>query len=239
MNFLAPLLVGAGGSLLDKLTNKKTKVSQISNLTGSQGDVLSQMMQSLGPLPKTAQNPLYQQGSNLISTMLQGGRNEGLERPLMRQFQEETLPQIGERFSGSSGSSALNQALARAAENLLGDIGTMRAQNQQSALQQALGYAQIPFQEYNQIAGLGLGRQAFNTAQKPPNQGFLGGVLGGIGPALGQRFSGSIMDSLGLGESDSFDKAFQGDWYDTRWNYKTGAPGGYRGSGTGPQVGGY
>jgi hypothetical protein len=206
MNFLAPLAVGAGGSLLEKLfgNSGKTKMGSISTQTPEQQQLLKNLIGSLGQAPQNiSQNQTYQQGNTLLSQLLSGGPNEGLERPLMRQFSESTIPQIGEQFSGSSGSSALNQALAKAAENLLGDIGTMRSQNQISALGQVLPFAKAPSDDYRAGAQLALGQNAFQTTQQPGQQGFLGSVLGGIAPAYGQHLGKGF-----AGENDMFGSLF-------------------------------
>lgn len=206
MNFIAPLAVGAGGSLLEKLfgNSGKTKTGQLATQTPEQQSLLKNLIASLGEAPAPlGQNQTYQQGSTLLSQLLSGGPNEGLERPLLRQFSESTIPQIGEQFSGSSGSSALNQALAKAAENLLGDIGTMRSQNQMSALGQALPYAQAPGQDYRNGAQLALQQQPFQTTQQAGQQGFLGSVLGGIAPVIGNQLGKGF-----AGENDMFGTLF-------------------------------
>ncbi len=56
------------------------------------------------------------------------GALNALDEPLMRQFNEEVIPSIAERFTslGAQGSSSFGQAAAHAGQSLMGDLGAQR-----------------------------------------------------------------------------------------------------------------
>ncbi len=69
---------------------------------------------------------------------------EQFENPMMQQFQRKTLPGIAERFAGmnAGSSSALNQTLGEAGNDLQMNLANHRAQLKQFALQHLLGMGQ-------------------------------------------------------------------------------------------------
>ncbi len=105
--------------------------------------------------------------------------------PAMRQFQEEIVPGLAERFSGlgAQKSSGFQQALARSGENLATRLGEARGRQQQGLLGALLSQVMQP---------------QFNTQYTPGgptglSQG-LGALAGGIGKGLGQSFGEGGMD---------------------------------------------
>jgi hypothetical protein len=172
------------------LGKSKTKVGQISNLTPEQSQVLATLLGSLGTPPTASQNPLYQQGSDVLSMLLGGGGDQALEAPIMQQYQQDILPSIMERFSGSRGSGSLNQTLSQSSVDLAMQLAGMRSQNRMGALGQVPQYASMPMSDYLNLAGLGLGSRSFDTYQQQatPNmiQSLLAGVAGPVGQSIGQ-----------------------------------------------------
>ncbi len=72
-----------------------------STLNPQQSSILQQLLSSLsGQQGNIQQNPLYQSGQAHIQNIL-GGDTSNFEAPLMRQFQEQIIPQLAERFSGA------------------------------------------------------------------------------------------------------------------------------------------
>ncbi len=108
------------------------------------------------------QNQGFQNGQNWLNDLFndQNFFNK-FEAPMQRQFQEETLPGIANRFGGmgshgSFGSSFRNQA-NREGEKLQESIAAMRGGMQQQGVNQALQYGQQPInnmmQMYQQLLG--------------------------------------------------------------------------------------
>lgn len=186
-----------GSSWKHPFGNKKkaSSLNQLPTMNAGQSKLLDQLLSQLGNAPPTlGQNKLYQQGSDVLSKMLSGEADTALEGPLMKQFQEEIIPMIQERFSGSSGSSGLNQSLSRAAHDLLQSFGSLRSQNRQSALSQILGYSQAPGNEYYNRASLALGERPFQYQEKPV--GFLGSLLAGGAGTFSQELGKGLYKSV-------------------------------------------
>jgi hypothetical protein len=169
-------------SFKDSLMGTKGKFEQFQTLTPQQKQLFSQLIGGLGG--QTGQ------GMDLLS-MLMGGDQQFLEQmqaPALRQFNEQIIPGIAERFTGAGagaqGSSAFTQALGGAGadltERLAGQRAGMGMQAQQSGLQgllHMLGLAQQP---------------QFGTAYQPGQQGALGGLFGGLGQGLGMMGGGAL-----------------------------------------------
>jgi hypothetical protein len=108
------------------------------------------------------QNPNYQQGQNWLSSLFNDPEFfKNFEAPLQRQFQEETIPGLANRFAsmgsgGSLGSTGFRNQLAREGSNLHTNIAGLRGGLQQQGVNQSLQYAQQPFSNYFNLAGLGL-----------------------------------------------------------------------------------
>ncbi len=160
---------------------------------------------SLGKAPKgyesfSTLNPQQSQMMNMIMQLLSGGGGQmggafgnlqellsgddkafsKFEAPFKRQFEEQTVPGLAERFSGlGSGaqrSSAFGQALSSAGAGLSENIASLRSGLRMQALQQALG----------------LGQNALNTNTMglvPKQQPFWQQLLSGMAPGVGQGIS--------------------------------------------------
>lgn len=142
--------------------------------TAEGNDLLSQILrqsqQSLNNAGDLSQNPLYQQAVQGTQAFLPGGEGfNPIQQEANRNFQQTTIPQILSAFgSGAKSSSALNQALAGAGQNLNTSLGSQLAQMQLQASQQAGGLAQLPFQQGISQAQLGLGTSPYAYVQKQP-----------------------------------------------------------------------
>jgi hypothetical protein len=157
---------------------------QLSTMNSGQKKLLQQLLGSLnGQSSNIQQNPLFQQGSNYLQQLLSGSpeSTQAFEAPAMRQFNEQIIPGIAERFSGmgagSQSSSAFQQALGQAGAGLSERLQALRSGLQTQAVDQSLSYAQQPISNYSNLANLGLGTQSFGYApkQKPFWQGLLQG----------------------------------------------------------------
>jgi len=181
---LAAAIIGGGllsglGSYLG--SRGKGKYEQVSTLLPQQQEQLINLLTQLqGPQAQGLQN---------LQQLLSGSPEAfaKFEAPLQRQFQEETVPALAERFAGlgSHGglsSSGFQQTAAQAGQRLSENLGSMRGQLQMQALNQLMG-----------LMGQGQ-RPAFETTYQQPRQGFLGPALGGIGSGLA---SYGLMGAMG------------------------------------------
>lgn len=167
---------------MDFMFGKQGEMNQVSTQTGGQQDLLSQLMAGLsgggfggGPM-----------GAGMEGLFkLLSGDTEAFEAPLMRNFEENLIPGIAERFSGlgsgAQGSSAFSQGLSSAAGGLTEQLGAMRGGLQQQGMSQLM-----------QMLQTGLGTQSFENVYKPPTQGFAQGMSGGIGSFLGNKLFGGF-----------------------------------------------
>jgi hypothetical protein len=175
--------------------------------TKQQSNFLQQLLGQLqGQSSNIGQNPLFQQGSNFLQQLLSGSpeSSAAFEAPAMRQFNEQIVPGIAERFSGlgagAQSSSAFQQALGQAGAGLSENLQALRSGLQMNALPQALGYAQQPISNLQGFGQLGLGTQTkgFMPKQQPFWQQLLAGLSGGAGQFGGQLGGGFFGKKLGL-----------------------------------------
>jgi hypothetical protein len=168
-------------SLRELLFGRKERVERAPRLTREQQSLLSNLITGGG----IGQAPLYQAGAGLLQQIL-GGQDTGaaaLEAPAMRQFQEEIVPEISERFAGMGGlrSGAFPQALGQAGASLAERLAGMRAQRQMGALGPAMQYAQAPGAQQMGLLGI----SPFETMVRPETGGLLGGLMPGLGGGAG------------------------------------------------------
>lgn len=93
----------------------------------------------------------YQQGLGYLQQLFQPDSESmsAFNEPAMRQFQQEIIPAIAERFSlgDEKGSSGFQNTLAQAGGNLAAMLNQQREQIRQQSLPQLLGYLQAPQQQ--------------------------------------------------------------------------------------------
>lgn len=156
-----------------------------SGMTSSQQKMFNDMM---GMLQKMQQQytPAQQAGVDYLQELFSPEAYSRLEAPAMRQFQEEIVPGIAERFSamgsGSKGSSAMKNSLGRAGVDLATNLASIRQQGMMGALPQALGLQQFPMQAQMGLFGQGVGANIGGL----PYQGIMPGIGLGLGQAFGQ-----------------------------------------------------
>lgn len=177
----------------------KGQSKQSNALSSQQSAFLNQLLGQISPEQFQLQsNPLYQSGQSYLNRLL--GNNpeatRAFEEPALRQYQQQILPSIAERFTGAGaqGSSAFQQTLAQSGKDLALDLQALRSGLQFQALPQAFQYASAPSELGLQLGRLGLGTQAVQNYFQPGQQGLLqsllGGVAGGAAGGFGQ-FAGS------------------------------------------------
>lgn len=153
----------------DFFLGTKDKTQQFSNLNPQQLQSLQSLLgQLMGPLS---------QGFGNINQILSGDAQafQSFEKPMIRQFQEQILPQISEGFGGlgAGSSSGAQQTFARAGERLSENLAAQRGSMQQDAMKQLL-------------SALGIGLSPTNeTLFMPGRPGALHSLFQGGGQALG------------------------------------------------------
>jgi hypothetical protein len=190
-----PALASAAASIFSSLKggsgNKK-----ISNFDKNQQKFFNQYSQNaLGNLGG------QQNVMGLLQSMLDPNSEffKNFENQQMTQFNEQTLPNIAERFAGGASGGALSssgfgQALGGAASGLQSNLAAGKNDMIMKALQQLLG-------QYNQQANTVLGAKPFDLQDQ--GGGFGGGFaqgLANISPGILQQ----LFSSLGGGGGNKF-----------------------------------
>ncbi len=154
------------------LKKKATGTAQQQQFGGQQIiQLLQQMMGQGGGL-----NQANQYDQSLLGQGPEAFNN--FSEPYLQQFQEQILPQIGERFAGMGAlsSSGFGQALGGAGAGLQSQLAQLFSQLQG----QASGRQQGQFQNLSQI---GLGYSPFAYHEKQGTQGFLAPFLTSVASA--------------------------------------------------------
>lgn len=141
---------------------------------------------TLGPGQKRVYNQLQStfgrgaKGLDLFSRLAGGDTSgfEQLEKPAMRQLQEQILPQVAQRYAGQGirGSSGLQTSLSSAAEKFGESLQSQRLGIQQQALNQLLGLGQ-------QLLGTPTEQNVLMRQPESIWSQLLGSLVGGLAPA--------------------------------------------------------
>jgi hypothetical protein len=151
------------------------KIKQIPTMSKEQQALFSQLLGGLsGPLG---------QGFGNLSQILSGDPEafKAYEAPAMRQFNQEIVPGIAERFSslggGAQHSSAFGQQMGQAGAALSENLAAQRAGLQQNAMSQLA-----------QLLGIGVGTPTQQTFYTPESRsyGLFGNMFGGAASGFGQ-----------------------------------------------------
>jgi len=156
--------------LSELLFGKKEVEKQMPTMTPQQEALLNMLVGGMeGATPEMFQ---YLQG------LLSGdeGAYSKFAAPYMRQFEEEIVPGIAERFGGmgAQSSSGFQQALGKAGAGLQENLAALREQLRMGAAGQLQG-----------LLGQGLGTRSFENLYVPQQQGLLHGLAGGMGQGAG------------------------------------------------------
>ena len=179
--------------LLEKLfPGKKEKMQQVPSMAPGQMDLLNQLLGGLGG-GETGGGPMGAGLSNL--QQLLSGDPEAFakfEAPYQRQFQEQTVPGLAERFSGmgagAQGSSAFGQQLGQAGAGLSEGLASLRGGLQQGAMGQLAS-----------LLGIGMGASPFENIFRPQTGGMGQAMAPGIGAGIGSGLAGLFTSGGGGG----------------------------------------
>lgn len=120
----------------------------------------------------------YQQAQDYYNRLLGPNYQQGLEEfsePYIRQFNEQIIPRVGERYAGMNAlsSSGFQQALGGASEDLQSQLAQMFSQYRAQAAQAQTG-------QYNQLTQTGLNYNPFAYVQEEGTKGGLGSFFEGL-----------------------------------------------------------
>lgn len=196
-------------SLVSGLTGNKAK--QGSTFSKGARSAIDDVLQSIKGMKNGAidvtQQPGYQQGQEWLSSLFNDPEFfNKFEAPLQRQFQEQTVPDLANRFAsmgsgGALGSTGFRNQLAREGSNLSTNIAALRGGMQQQGVNQGLQFAQQPFQ--NLMSLYGIGTQPTMNQYQPASPGFgsniasamFGGLSQGYGQYMGQNMANTQQQS--------------------------------------------
>jgi hypothetical protein len=180
-----------------------------STQSGTQISSIEQLLKDLQGMKGGAQdiksNPQYMQGQEYLNGLFNDPQFfDKFEAPLQRQFNEQTVPDLANRFAsqgsgGSLGSTGFRNQLAREGSNLSTNIASLRGGMQQQGVNQSLQYAQQPFNNYAQLMQTALTPYQ-NTYQGPSTGPWSGIAAQGIG-AAGQYFANQPQSNPGQAQS--------------------------------------
>jgi hypothetical protein len=138
-------------------------------------DDIFKMIEGMRGGSDITQNGNYQQGSQWLNSLFNDPEFfKNFEAPLQRQFEEQTVPDLANRFAsmgsgGALGSTGFRNQLAREGSNLGTNIAALRGGMQQQGVNQSLQYGQQPFNNLAQLYQIGLGGGGVNNLYQPPN----------------------------------------------------------------------
>lgn len=172
----------AGGSFFG---GSPGSYEQVSRLTPEQQQLLGQMFPGLSQASGS--------GLDYLNQLLSGDDSAfaDFEAPFKRQFEQEVIPSIAERFAGlgshgSQSSSAMQQTLGQSGRELSENLAAMRSNLKQNALGQLQGLMGQAFQP------------TFESMYRQPTMGALGGLGQGLGQGAGQLFGIKALQGLGV-----------------------------------------
>lgn len=197
-----PMLLAGGASLLSSGLGSDAEWGSTynQNQLNTLDDLLSSLKGMKGSQDIT-KNPMYQQGSEYLMSMFNDPEFfKSFEAPLQRQFQEQTVPQLANRFAGmgsggSTGSTAFRNQLGREGSNLSTNIAALRGNMQMQAIPQLMQYSQQPFQNLMQMYGQAL--QPTQNVYQPPSAGPLGGLLSALASGMGAGYGQKLGQGIG------------------------------------------
>jgi hypothetical protein len=209
----------------------------IGSQTGSKGEhgstygkgalsLLDQVQQQVSGMRNqgdVTQNQNYQTGQDWLQSMFSDPQffNQ-FEAPIRRDYEENVIPGLANRFAGmgsggSLGSTAFRNALGREGTNLSTNLAALRGGMQQNAVPQLQSYSQQPFQNYMQM--LGLGTTPTQNTYQGPTQGFMGSLAAPFaqgaatmwGQQAGQQAGNPNVNtnSAGAGSAAGWDNQFR------------------------------
>jgi hypothetical protein len=174
MMMLASLASSAAGQFTGQ--NAKPSSSFSSGQKGGIQDLLDAISGMRGGQQDITGNQNYQQGQDWLQSMFSDPEFfNKFEAPMMRNYEENTIPDLANRFAGMGtggalGSTGFRNQATREAGNLHANMAAMRGGLQSQGVNQSMQYAQQPFQNLMQMYQQALG-QPVNNQYQPATAG--------------------------------------------------------------------
>lgn len=159
------------------------KTEKLTTLDPAQSKFLQNMFAMLGG-GQVGQG--FQQSQQYLMDLLDPSSDvyKKFEEPYMKQFEQEIVPGIAERFAGASpmgggalSSSGFGQSLSAAGGQLQSQLASMKEGLRNQAVQGLMN-------QYNQMAGLGMGVQPFGYQYQQASPGLFQNLAGGAAQGL-------------------------------------------------------
>lgn len=183
-------------SWLSRLLGAGSSSKKYPTMSKDQQALQDQIIKLIGPKLSESLNPssTTMGGQKFLEDLYAPGSEgqKAFEAPYLRQFNEEIIPGIGERFAGVGGlsSSAFQQELGQAGAGLSEKLAALRTGNQLQGLGAAQQYGQQPFNNLMDLIRVAFQSQ-FNTGVNGGDVGIfaklLAPVLQGAGSSVGQN----------------------------------------------------
>lgn len=161
------------------LFGKKDKIKKTGLQTPEQEQLTKLIIDSL----QTGQGPF----SDLFKEFDQGAFEEGVSKPALQNFQENILPLLQEKFTGSGyqGTPTAARELGKAGQGLQSTLANLlyqaKTQHGQNAANAKLS-----------LANTALNVRPYENIYKQGSKGIVPGFIEGVGNGLGQAAGGAI-----------------------------------------------
>lgn len=155
-------------------TGKKGKVTQHSTQSAFQQELSKLINQGLA----TGEGAF----ADIFGPFDEQAFEEGIRQPALKEFEEDILPQILNKYSGKGGKGgALRRGLRKGAEGLESELAKQK-------------YAAIEQQKQNRIKGVqtGLGANAVENIYQPAQEGIVQGAVKGFAQGVGSGIGGGV-----------------------------------------------
>lgn len=164
------------GDIGNWLFGSSGKTEQLPTKNPQQMQFLAQLLGMLGPQGGLGQG--FGESTDYLRQLMDPNSQaiNQFSQPYMQQFEQQTIPQLAERFAGAGAmggglsSSGFGQALSAAGGNLQTQLAALKAGLGQQAANQLMG-------QYGSMTGQAMGVQPFGYTYQPGQQGFLPQLL--------------------------------------------------------------
>jgi len=175
--------------IFDFIFGKEGGMEKFETMSPEQKQFLNSIMQQLGGGGQLGQG--YGQSLSNLQELLDptSAAQQRFAQPYMDQFQQQTVPQLAERFAGAGAqggalsSSGFGQALGAAGSDLQSQLAQLKSQLQ-------MGAGKDIMSQFSGMASQALGAQPFGYQQKQAQPGLAGYWAQGGFPGAKQGFQG-------------------------------------------------
>jgi hypothetical protein len=184
---------------MGSFSGSKSKLKKYETMTHGEKKVYKDILSRINPKAlDLMKSPLFKQSQKYISNFLKTSPDQqykSFEKPIMSQFKQQIVPEIAERFAGMGAmdSSGFQQTMGAAGSNLAERLGMLREslksnyqQQQLSAAGMGANMAQMPVQNMQNMINTAFATPSFGYQSIGGQPGFMQGMSGGLGSALGQ-----------------------------------------------------